>query len=410
MKFIELGLGNEVLKAVHQAGYTKPTPIQKEAIPVILQGKDILGCAQTGTGKTASFSLPIIEILNAGYSKARMPRSLILEPTRELAAQVAESFDKYNKSNKLTYALLIGGVKIDDQLKLIDKGVDVLIATPGRLLDLIDNGKLLLSGIKIMVIDEADRMLDMGFIPDVERIVKISPPLRQTLFFSATMPKEIRVIAEKFLHNPKEITITPPSTVAKTIKQYLTIVPEDKKINALKYILENEPKSNSIIFCNRKIDINKLSISLAKIGLENKELHGNLSQHERTKTLKNFKEGKISILICSDVAARGIDIEALPLVILYDIPKHPEDYVHRIGRTGRAGSAGKAISIATKHDNKYISAIQDLTKTEFEIIEIKNLPRVKFNQNEDVNKKKNISEPLLGMGSHTPEFMIIDYK
>lgn len=427
MKFAELGLGDKILKAISETGYTDPTPIQEQSIPIVLQGRDILGCAQTGTGKTASFTIPMIEVLSAGQPKARMPRSLIIEPTRELAAQVAEDFMVLNKYQSLSYALLIGGVKIDEQIKLIDRGVDVLIVTPGRLLDLTDNGRLLLSGIKMLVIDEVDRMLDMGFIPDVERIVKLAPPLRQTLFFSATMPKEIRLIAEKFLHNPKEITINPPSSVVKTVKQSLILVPEKFKSDALKKVLDEELTANALIFCNKKSDINKLCKELKKQDLNVSELHGDMSQPARTETLKNFKAGDISILICSDVAARGIDIEALPLVILFDIPLHPEDYVHRIGRTGRAGANGKAISISTPNDKKYIEAIEHLTNNTLEIINLKGFSISKIeNENKNsinkkakskkiinkktVNENKADEEDCLGMGKHVPAFMLINNK
>ena len=360
MSFADLGLSDECLRAVTDAGYHTPTPIQLQAIPVVLQGRDVLGSAQTGTGKTASFTLPMIDILASGSAKARMPRSLILEPTRELAAQVAENFAIYGKYQKLTVALLIGGVRMDEQTKLIDRGVDVLIATPGRLIDHIQNGGLMLNGIKVLVIDEADRMLDMGFIPDVEKIVSMTPPLRQTLFFSATMPPEIKRLADAFLHNPKEIIVSPPASVAETVDLALVVIDEMDKRQVLRNILHGEQVKNAIIFCNRKKDIGVLTQSLKKHGFSAAELHGDMAQGSRTETLERFKNHEIDLLVCSDVAARGLDIAGLPYVFLFDVPIHAEDYVHRIGRTGRAGMVGRAITFATPEDGKLVAAVEGI--------------------------------------------------
>ncbi|MEQ8248510.1 MAG: DEAD/DEAH box helicase [Alphaproteobacteria bacterium] len=360
MGFAELGLSDEALRAVADAGYNQPTPIQEQAIPIVLQGRDVLGTAQTGTGKTASFTLPMIDILAAGRAKARMPRSLILEPTRELAAQVQENFKVYGKYHKLTVALLIGGVRMEEQVRLIDRGVDVLIATPGRLLDHAEHGGLLLGGIKVLVIDEADRMLDMGFIPDVEKIVKLAPPLRQTLLFSATMPKEIRRLADRFLQNPKSVSVAPPASPAETVDQMLIYVDAADKREALRSLLKQHEVPSALIFCNRKRDIGVLTRSLKSHGYDALELHGDMSQPARTETLEKFRRGEFTILVCSDVAARGLDIQGLPYVFLYDVPTHAEDYVHRIGRTGRAGMVGRAITLATHEEAKYVGQVETL--------------------------------------------------
>ncbi|MSO66181.1 MAG: DEAD/DEAH box helicase [Alphaproteobacteria bacterium] len=368
MSFTDLGLSETVLNAVTDAGYRHPTPIQEQAIPIVLQGRDVLGCAQTGTGKTAAFTLPMIDILASGQAKARMPRSLILEPTRELAAQVADNFVTYGKYHPLTVALLIGGVRMDEQNALIDRGVDVLIATPGRLLDHAQNGRLLLNGIKILVIDEADRMLDMGFIPDVEKIVSLTPQFRQTLFFSATMPPEIRRLADAFLHNPKEISVSPPASPAETVEQSMVMVQERDKREALRTLLRTQNVASALIFCNRKKDIGVLTGSLQRHGFKAEALHGDMSQPARTETLERFKQGEFGLLVCSDVAARGLDIQGLPYVFLFDVPMHAEDYVHRIGRTGRAGMVGRSVTLATPGDGKFLAAIERLIR--------KSIPRV----------------------------------
>jgi superfamily II DNA/RNA helicase len=358
MQFSELGLSPEVLQAVIDAGYSNPTPIQSQAIPVVAGGRDVLGCAQTGTGKTAAFALPMIDKLAAGRSRARMPRSLILEPTRELATQVEAAFDVYGKHHRLTTALLIGGESFADQLKKLDRGVDVLIATPGRLLDLFERGKVLLSDVRILVIDEADRMLDMGFIPDVERIVGLLPKKRQTLFFSATMPPEIRRLADAFLDNPVAISVTPPASPAATVVQSLVVVASEQKREALRRLIASEDVKNALIFCNRKRDVDILQRSLARHGLDAAALHGDMSQPKRTETLERFKNGEIRLLVASDVAARGLDIQGLSHVFNFDVPHHAEDYVHRIGRTGRAGREGRSFTLAAPEDGKAVAAIQ----------------------------------------------------
>ena len=364
MSFSDLGLSDELLRAVSDAGYDTPTPIQEKAIPVVLMGRDILGCAQTGTGKTASFTLPMLDILHHGRAKARMPRSLILEPTRELAAQVADNFDTYGKYQKLSKALLIGGESMSDQIKAMDQGVDVLIATPGRLLDLFDRGRLLLNDVKILVIDEADRMLDMGFIPDVEKIVGLLPKMRTTLMFSATMPKEIRRLADKFLMNPREITVAAPSSTAALIIQGLKMLPRGsamkEKRAALRELITMDNAKNGIIFCNRKRDVSIVHRSMAKHGYNVGQLHGDMTQPARMETLTRFKADEIRFLVCSDVAARGLDIPNMSHVFNFDVPTHAEDYVHRIGRTGRAGKEGHAYTIATNEDRKYLGFIEKL--------------------------------------------------
>ncbi|MFC7735844.1 DEAD/DEAH box helicase [Roseomonas sp. GCM10028921] len=359
--FADLGLSEPILKAVAETGYVHPTPIQEQAIPVVLMGRDVLGCAQTGTGKTAGFTLPMLDILAGSRAKARMPRSLILEPTRELALQVAENFVKYGKHLSLTHALLIGGESMDEQKAVLEKGVDVLIATPGRLLDLFDRGRILLADCKVLVIDEADRMLDMGFIPDVERIVSMLPKLRQTLFFSATMAPEIRRLADAFLQNPREITVSAPASVATTITAGLIWVQERDKREALRRLIKREAVQNALIFCNRKVDVDILYKSLKKHGFSVGALHGDLAQSVRFATLEKFKNNELQLLVCSDVAARGIDIGGLSHVFNFDVPFHAEDYVHRIGRTGRAGREGHAYTLATADEAKAVAAVESLT-------------------------------------------------
>ena len=361
MKFADLGLSDELLKSVADAGYDEPTPIQAQAIPSVLMMRDLIGIAQTGTGKTAGFVLPMIDILAHGRRRALMPRSLILEPTRELAAQVAENFEKYGKNHDLKMALLIGGVQMGDQVKALQDGVDVLIATPGRLMDLFERGKILLTGCDLLVIDEADRMLDMGFIPDVERIVSMIPPMRQTLFFSATMAPEIRRLADAFLSNPKEITVAPPASVATTITAGIVFVQPHDKREALRRMIRVEQVQNALIFCNKKIEVDILYKSLKKHRFSVGALHGDMDQASRFATLNAFKAGELQLLVCSDVAARGIDIGGLSHVFNFDVPFRDEDYVHRIGRTGRAGREGHAYTIATADDAKNVAAIEKLT-------------------------------------------------
>jgi len=360
MDFSELGLSPEILRAVSDAGYTTPTPIQQQAIPYVIGGQDVLGCAQTGTGKTASFALPMIDKLAAGRARARMPRSLILEPTRELATQVEVAFEVYGKHHKLTTALLIGGESFADQLRKLDRGVDVLIATPGRMLDLFERGKILLSDVRILVIDEADRMLDMGFIPDVERIVGLLSKTRQTLFFSATMPPEIRRLADAFLTHPVEISVSPPASPAALVVQSLAVLAPEEKREALRRLIRSEDVKNALIFCNRKRDVDILWRSLSRHGFDAAALHGDMPQPKRTETLERFKNNEIRLLVCSDVAARGLDIQGLSHVFCFDVPYHAEDYVHRIGRTGRAGNEGRSFMLAAPEDGKSVAAIVKL--------------------------------------------------
>ncbi len=348
-----------------ESGYTTPTPIQAKTIPLALLRRDVIGIAQTGTGKTASFTLPMIEMLSQGRAKARMPRALILEPTRELADQVSESFNKYAKYTKLTHALLIGGTAMDEQIKKLDRGVDVLIATPGRLMDHFGRGRILLSQVNILVIDEADRMLDMGFIPDVEEICKKLPFTRQTLFYSATMPPEIQRLTDQFLHNPARIEVSRPATTATNIAQELVMIPANDwaKREALRRLIrEAEPTlNNAIVFCNRKRDVDVVAKSLAKHGFDASPIHGDLDQSLRTRTLERFRAGELKILVASDVAARGLDVPSVSHVFNFDVPIHADDYVHRIGRTGRAGRSGQAYMLASKRDEKYIDAIEKIT-------------------------------------------------
>ena len=371
-QFSDLNLDPKVLQAVAEAGYTTPTPIQAGAIPPALQGRDVLGIAQTGTGKTASFVLPMITLLGRGRARARMPRSLVLCPTRELAAQVAENFDSYARHLRLSKALLIGGVSFKDQDTLIDRGVDVLIATPGRLLDHFERGKLLLTGVQIMVVDEADRMLDMGFIPDIERIFNLTPFTRQTLFFSATMAPEIERITNTFLHSPARIEVARAATTGENIAQAIVPFRASKRENEasekralLRALIdaEGEACTNAIIFCNRKTDVDIVAKSLKKYGYNAEPIHGDLEQSQRMRTLDGFRDGRVRFLVASDVAARGLDIPAVSHVFNFDVPSHAEDYVHRIGRTGRAGRSGKAFTLCVPKDEKNLDAIEKLVQT-----------------------------------------------
>ena len=363
MSFADLGLSDELLRAVGDTGYTEPTPIQASAIPPVLMMRDIIGVAQTGTGKTASFVLPMIDILAQGRSRARMPRSLILEPTRELAAQVAENFETYGKYHKLSMALLIGGVQMGDQVKALEKGVDVLIATPGRLMDLFGRGKILLTGCSMLVIDEADRMLDMGFIPDIEEICTKLPAQRQTLLFSATMPAPIKKLADRFLNNPKTIEVARPASTNINITQWVVPVkgPSFEKRKALRALLGQEEVRTAIIFCNRKTTVRELNKSLREHGFSSGEIHGDMDQPARVAELERFKKGDVNILVASDVAARGLDVKGVSHVFNYDAPWHPDDYVHRIGRTGRGGATGVAYTFVGPDDAENIENIEKLT-------------------------------------------------
>ena len=437
--FSDLKLNPKILKAVKDAGYEKPTPIQKKAIPAALDGKDVLGIAQTGTGKTASFTLPMINLLSRGRARARMPRSLVLCPTRELAAQVAENFDIYAKNLKLSKALLIGGVSFKEQDVLIDKGVDVLIATPGRLIDHFERGKLLLTGVQVMVVDEADRMLDMGFIPDIERIFKLTPFTRQTLFFSATMAHEIERITNTFLSAPVRVEIARQATASESIKQSVVMFnPKRKEREAsekrqlLRRLIDSEGENctNAIVFCNRKTDVDICSKSLNKYGYQAAPIHGDLDQTKRTETLESFRDGDLRILVASDVAARGLDIPSVSHVFNFDVPVQAEDYVHRIGRTGRAGRDGTAIMICSKRDRKNFTSVEELLQNEIprtnfagEAIsfdEIENEDLKSKSENKAVNsteyeknkprntenyKKYENSNSVVGLGEHTPSFL-----
>jgi superfamily II DNA/RNA helicase len=361
MKFADLGLSDELLQAVEAAGYSEPTPIQAQAIPQVQMMRDLIAIAQTGTGKTASFVLPMIDILAHGRRRARMPRSLILEPTRELAQQVAENFDKYGKNHDLKMALLIGGVQMGDQVKALDDGVDVLIATPGRLMDLFERGKILLTGCDLLVIDEADRMLDMGFIPDIEFICEKLPANRQTLLFSATMPPPIKKLSDRFLTNPKYIEVARPATANVNIEQFKVKTSARNKRETLVELLRSDNVTSALIFANRKTTVRELNKSLARSGFSTGEIHGDMDQSSRIAELDRFKKGEINILVASDVAARGLDIKGVSHVFNYDTPWHPDDYVHRIGRTGRAGAKGRAFTLVTAEDAEAIGNVEKLT-------------------------------------------------
>jgi len=370
MKFADLGLSDELLQAVEAAGYDTPTPIQAQAIPQIQMMKDLIAIAQTGTGKTASFVLPMIDILHHGRRRALMPRSLILEPTRELAAQVAENFEKYGKNHDLKMALLIGGVQMGDQVKALNEGVDVLIATPGRLMDLFERGKILLTGCDLLVIDEADRMLDMGFIPDIEFICTKLPPNRQTLLFSATMPPPIKKLADKFLSNPKYIEVARPASANVNIVQHKVLVKARNKREMLRHLLRTDDVKSALIFANRKTTVRELNKDLKRHGFSTGEIHGDMDQSSRIAELQLFKDGKINILVASDVAARGLDVKGVSHVFNFDTPWHPDDYVHRIGRTGRAGAKGRAFTLVAEEDGEAIANVEKLTGMKIPVFSI----------------------------------------
>ena len=382
IKFNQLGLDDRILKALDDLGYKKPTPIQAKAIPAALKQRDVLGIAQTGTGKTGAFTLPTMHKLASGRARARMPRCLIVCPTRELAAQVAENVEQYGKYLKLEMALLIGGVSFAEQDKKLMRGVDILIATPGRLLDQFDRGKILMTGVQTLVVDEADRMLDMGFIPDIERIFQLTPFTRQVLFFSATMPDEIKRLVDQFLHQPLTIQIARKNMTAKTVKQYIVRMPSSEKKQkrtTLRWLIENNEVDNGIVFCNRKKDVDIVAKSLSVHKISSAPIHGDLPQSLRTETLEKFKNGDIKILVASDVAARGLDVPSVSHVFNYDVPNHSEDYVHRIGRTGRAGRKGEAVMLVSRLDEKNYLEILELIKAksieEIEIKGIENFPK-----------------------------------
>jgi ATP-dependent RNA helicase RhlE len=446
--FADLELNPKILKAITEAGYETPTPIQAGAIPAALKGKDVLGIAQTGTGKTASFTLPMIHMLARGRARARMPRSLVLCPTRELAAQVAENFDTYSKHLKLTKALLIGGVSFKDQDALIDKGVDVLIATPGRLLDHFERGKLLLTGVQVMVIDEADRMLDMGFIPDIERIFGLTPFTRQTLFFSATMAPEIERITNTFLSAPERVEVARQATASENISQSVVMFKgtrKDRESSQKRQLLralidqEGDALTNAIIFCNRKTDVDICAKSLNKYGYQAAPIHGDLDQAQRMKTLDDYREGRLKFLVASDVAARGLDIPSVSHVFNFDVPGHPEDYVHRIGRTGRAGRSGSAFMICAKRDEKAFAAVEALIQKEITRLDVpaalseewapkKKTAREKpaepaqtsepkaetvekpTQQNKRRRDRRGGDNTVVGMGDHMPSFIALSFE
>ena len=382
VKFNELGLDPKILKALDDMGYEKPTPIQAKAIPAALKQRDVLGIAQTGTGKTGAFTLPTMHKLAKGRARARMPRCLIVCPTRELAAQVAENVEQYGKYLKLEMALLIGGVSFAEQDKKLMRGVDILIATPGRLLDQFERGKILMTGVQTLVVDEADRMLDMGFIPDIERIFELTPFTRQVLFFSATMPNEIKRLVDQFLHQPVSIQIARTNMTAKTVTQKIVRMPSSdpkQKRTALRWLIENNDVDNGIVFCNRKRDVDIVAKSLSVHGISSAPIHGDLAQSLRTQTLEKFKNGEIKMLVASDVAARGLDVPSVSHVFNYDVPNHSEDYVHRIGRTGRAGRKGDTVMLVARLDEKNYDEILKLIKVdaieEVEIPGIEDFPK-----------------------------------
>ncbi|WP_051329374.1 DEAD/DEAH box helicase [Geminicoccus roseus] len=371
--FASLGLREEILRSIEDSGYTTPTPIQAAAIPVVLAGRDVLGIAQTGTGKTASFTLPMIEKLSSGRARARMPRSLILSPTRELATQTAKNFETYGKYLKLSHVLLIGGVGMGDQEKQLEKGVDVLIATPGRMLDWFERGRILLGGVQIMVIDEADRMLDMGFIPDVERIISLLPARQQTLLFSATMPKEVRSLADRFMSEPAVIEVARPATTSTNIEDVVVMTAPRDKVEGLVKLIRSHDIDKAIIFSNRKRSVAELNRTLKRRKLNVSDIHGDLDQSQRQATLDAFKRGDLDYLVATDVAARGLDISDMPVVINFDVPTHPDDYVHRIGRTGRAGRKGRAFTFVTSEELKYLAAITGLVGREIPALELEGI-------------------------------------
>ena len=407
-RFEDLGLGLEVLKAVRGIGYTSPTPIQEKSIPLVLMGRDVLGCAQTGTGKTASFSLPIIDILSQGSPKARMPRSLILSPTRELAQQTSDNFMSYSKFNDVTQALLIGGESLPDQERSLLQSPDIVIATPGRLIDLFERGRILLGGIKILVIDEADRMLDRGFIPDVKKIVSSLPRMRQTLLFSATLGSEVRGLADSFLINPREISIDPESSIAQTVKHMMVSasdLPKEKRATLREVIFHQSKLNSALIFCNRKKDISILRNSLNKHGFNAEELHGDMEQRDRTTTLATYKKGHTKFLICSDVAGRGLDIDGVSHVFNYDVPTSAESYVHRVGRTGRAGKTGIAITLVTPKDEKYVKSIIQLIGMKIPVLSLKRIVTAN-NKNTNTNINDEVTAPDSQMSNETQQEVV----
>jgi superfamily II DNA/RNA helicase len=405
MNFAHFGLTPETLKAIEEVGYQTPTPIQQQAIPYVLQGRDVFACAQTGTGKTASFTLPIVEHLATSRLRSGLPRVIILEPTRELAHQVYENFVRYAQYHPHKAVILVGGESMFGQDKILKRGVDVLIATPGRLLDLFERGKLIFTDIKTLVIDEADRMLDMGFIPDIEQLVSLLPKLRQTLLFSATMSNEVQEIAAKYLIHPKQIAVSKTNSTAETVEQYIVKIEEKEKRKALRSILrQRETADQTIIFCNRKKDVNILTSSLKRHGFSVAGLHGDLTQHTRNETLDEFKTGSLQVLVASDVAARGLDVQGLGLVVNFDVPLQGEDYVHRIGRTGRAGKAGKAITFVTQSEGRKLKAVEKIITKEIPTLEVK----IEQEVVPHLEPSENDKQQIIGFGQYIPAFMLIN--
>ncbi len=363
MKFTDLAIIQPILDALAHEGYTQPTPIQAQAIPLILAGNDLLGCAQTGTGKTAAFAIPMLQLLSKPnatlYNGQRPIRALILTPTRELAIQIQESFNSYGSKIRLKNLVIFGGVNQNPQVDALRRGVDILVATPGRLLDLIQQGYIHLQHIEIFVLDEADRMLDMGFVHDVKKIITKIPSKRQTLFFSATMPQEIQLLANSILHNPQKVEVAPVSSTADTIQQSLYYVEKENKRALLQYILKDETIITCLVFTRTKHGADKVVKDLTKHGIKAEAIHGNKSQNARQNALTNFKNRTTRILVATDIAARGIDVDELSHVINYDLPDIPETYVHRIGRTGRAGLSGTSFSFCEMEET---SALRDIQK------------------------------------------------
>lgn len=408
MNFTHFGLSPQILKAIEEIGYQIPTPIQQQAIPFVLQGRDVFACAQTGTGKTASFTLPIIEGLVTSRQRNGLPRVIILSPTRELAHQVYENFINYAKHLNLKAVILVGGESMLGQDKILKKGVDVLIATPGRLLDLFERGRLIFTDIKTLVIDEADRMLDMGFVPDIDQLTSLLPKLRQTLLFSATMSDEVQDIAGKYLINPKVITVSKTNSTAETVEQFIVKLDDTEKRKALRTILRQQSKgSQSIVFCNRKKDVNIVTSSLKRHGFSAAGLHGDLTQHTRNETLDEFRNGNLQILVASDVAARGIDVQDLNLVVNFDVPLQGEDYVHRIGRTGRAGKTGQAITLVTKNESRKLKAVEKIIAKEIPVLALK-IEEAKPVREEKHHEFHEPHQPVVGFGAFIPAFMRID--
>ncbi|WP_333607714.1 DEAD/DEAH box helicase [Arsukibacterium sp.] len=367
MQFTDLNLNEHILKAISDKGYTTPSPIQQQAIPAVLSGRDLMAAAQTGTGKTAGFTLPLLQMLSEGSKEGRkvqanQVRALILTPTRELAAQIAESVSVYGKYLPLRSAVVFGGVSINPQLMALRKGVDILIATPGRLLDLYQQNAMRFSQLEVLVLDEADRMLDMGFIRDIKKILALLPAKRQNLLFSATFSNEIRTLAKGLLHNPAEVTVTPPNSTVEKIEQWVYPVDKNQKALALIALANQHDWRQVLVFTRTKHGANKLSLQLEKAGISALAIHGNKSQNARTKALAEFKAGTIRVLVATDIAARGLDIDMLPQVVNFDLPHVAEDYVHRIGRTGRAGKSGQAISLVCADESKELAGIERLTK------------------------------------------------